>query len=77
MTLPDTMRAVQLSAYDGRPESVRVAQVPVPAPGPGEVLVKMAASPVNPSDLMFIRGLYGFKKPLPANPGFEGSGPWW
>jgi len=23
---------------------------------------------------MFIRGLYGFKKPLPATPGFEGSG---
>jgi NADPH:quinone reductase-like Zn-dependent oxidoreductase len=38
------------------------------------VLVKVFASPINPSDLAFIQGLYGFKKPLPAVPGFEGSG---
>src|ERR1035438_6188222 len=69
-----TMRAVQLRAYDGNPESVAVVELPVPRPGPGQVLIRVAASPINPSDLMFIRGLYGFKKPLPAVPGFEGSG---
>jgi len=68
------MRAVQLRDYDGKPDSLAVAEVPVPRPGPGEVLVKVFASPVNPSDLMFITGNYGFKKPLPATPGFEGSG---
>lgn len=68
------MRAVQLHSYDGKPEDLTVAEVPVPRPGPGEVLVKVFASPVNPSDLMFITGNYGFKKPLPAIPGFEGSG---
>ncbi len=68
------MRAVQLRAYDGKPESIALTRVPVPRPGPGEVLVQVFASPINPSDLMFIRGLYGFKKPLPAIPGFEGSG---
>ena len=68
------MRAVQLRAYDGKPESIAVVEMPVPRPGPGEVLVRVFASPINPSDLMFIRGLYGFKKPLPAVPGFEGSG---
>lgn len=68
------MRAVQLRDYDGKPSSLIVTQVPVPRPGPGEVLVRVAASPVNPSDLMFITGNYGFKKPLPATPGFEGSG---
>ena len=72
--LPDTMRAVQLRAYDGKPESLTIAEIPVPRPGPGEVLVKIFASPVNPSDLMFITANYGFKKPLPAIPGFEGSG---
>jgi NADPH:quinone reductase len=72
--IPTTMRAVQLRAYDGKPENISVAEMPVPRPGPGEVLVRVAASPVNPSDLAFIRGLYGFKKPLPAVPGFEGSG---
>jgi NADPH:quinone reductase len=73
-SLPATMRVVQLHSYEGKPENLSVAQVPVPRPGPGEVLVKVFASPVNPSDLMFITGNYGFKKPLPAIPGFEGSG---
>jgi len=68
------MRAVQLRDYDGKPESITLAEIPVPHPGPGEVLVKVFASPINPSDLMFIQGLYGFKKSLPAVPGFEGSG---
>jgi NADPH:quinone reductase len=68
------MRAVQITSYDGKPESLSVTDLPVPRPGPGEVLVKVFASPVNPSDLVFLQGLYGFKKPLPAVPGFEGSG---
>ena len=73
-TLPANMLAVQLHDYEGTPGNLTVAQVPVPRPGPGEVLVKVFASPVNPSDLMFITGNYGFKKPLPAIPGFEGCG---
>lgn len=71
---PPTMRAVLLRDYDGRPTSITVANVPVPRPGPGQVLVRIAASPVNPSDLAFIRGRYGFKRDLPTIPGFEGSG---
>jgi NADPH2:quinone reductase len=73
-SLATTMRAVQLRDYEGKPGSLTVAEVPVPRPGPGEVRVKVFASPANPSDLMFITGNYGFKKPLPATPGFEGSG---
>src|ERR1700692_3770992 len=72
--IPSTMRAVQLSAYDGRPESISIIEMPVRRPGPGEVLVRVHASPLNPSDDLFMRGLYGFRKPLPAVPGFEGSG---
>ena len=68
------MRAVQILAYDGKPESMAVTRIPVPRPNPGEVLVRMAAAPINPSDVMFISGLYGMKKPLPAIAGFEGSG---
>jgi len=73
-SIPSTMRAVQLTAYDGKPESLTVTEKPAPHPGRGQVLVRIAASPINPSDLMFIRGLYGFKKGLPVVPGFEGSG---
>jgi NADPH:quinone reductase len=69
--LPTTMKALQIKAYDGRLELV---DVPVPQPGPGQVLIKIAASPINPSDLKFVEGAYGVKKPLPVVAGFEGSG---
>jgi NADPH:quinone reductase-like Zn-dependent oxidoreductase len=49
-------------------------EVPAPEPRRGEVLVRMLASPVNPSDLMYIAGKYGLKPRLPATPGFEGVG---
>ncbi len=72
--LPETMRALRLTAYDGRPESLQVVEVPVPKPSAGQVLVRVAAAPINPADQMFVRGLYGLKPPLPTVPGFEGSG---
>jgi NADPH:quinone reductase-like Zn-dependent oxidoreductase len=51
-----------------------VAERPLKAPEAHEVIVKIAASPINPSDVMFIYGRYGVRKPLPAIPGFEASG---
>jgi len=54
--------------------TVKTEKLPVPSPGPGEVLVKMFASPINPSDLMFLKGDYGLQKEFPVVPGFEGSG---
>lgn len=70
-TLPKTTQAVLLEE-NGGPLTVR--QISVPKPGPGEVLIRMAASPINPSDLGFMNGGYGFQKPFPIVPGFEGSG---
>ncbi|WP_241758539.1 zinc-binding dehydrogenase [Pyxidicoccus parkwayensis] len=72
--VPKTMRALVLTAYDGRPTSLQVQERPVPRPTTSQVLVRVAASPINPSDMMFVRGMYGVKKPLPTVPGFEGSG---
>jgi NADPH:quinone reductase-like Zn-dependent oxidoreductase len=37
-------------------------------------LVKIAASPINPADLAFMRGRYGVRRSLPTVPGWEGSG---
>jgi NADPH:quinone reductase-like Zn-dependent oxidoreductase len=67
------MTAVVLDSYTG-PNALRIERRPVPQPGPNEVLVKVAATPINPSDLAFLEGHYGFKKPTPIVPGFEGSG---
>jgi NADPH:quinone reductase-like Zn-dependent oxidoreductase len=75
MTEPTiTSQALQLTSYDGAPDSLRLVERSLGPLRPGQVLVRMAAAPINPSDLMFVRGLYGIKKDLPTVPGFEGSG---
>jgi NADPH:quinone reductase-like Zn-dependent oxidoreductase len=43
-------------------------------PEDGEVLVRIAAAPINPADLNTIEGTYGIKPSLPAVPGIEGCG---
>jgi len=72
-SIPATMRALELRSYEGADDALALVERPVPRPGKGEVLVRVAASPVNPSDLMFLRGMYVRKK-LPVVPGFECSG---
>ena len=73
LQVPDQMTAVVLDSYSGV-EALRVEQRPVPKPGKDEVLVKVAASPINPSDLATLDGEYGFNNPPPIVPGGEGSG---
>lgn len=59
----------------GEPASVLKVQDREPRePRDGEVLVRMLASPVNPSDLLYVRGEYTLQPKLPAGPGFEGVG---
>jgi NADPH:quinone reductase-like Zn-dependent oxidoreductase len=75
LTMPATMRAVVLHSYDvGSYSSLTVEERPMPQPGNGEVLVRIAASPINPSDLASLQGLYAVRKPLPLVPGIEASG---
>ncbi len=47
---------------------------PIPVPKAGEVLVKMIAAAINPSDTLYIKGNYKAGPPLPARVGFEGVG---
>lgn len=68
--IPKTMRALVLTG----PDRLEVQESPVPRPGPGQMLVRMAASPVNPSDLMTLKGAYGIGAAYPFVPGLEGSG---
>ncbi len=73
MALPDTMRGLELATYHG-PGALNLVDKPLPRPQRGQLLVKMHAAPINPSDLLFLEGRYGQKKTLPVVPGFEGSG---
>src|SRR4029079_10756578 len=56
----------------GGPERMQLADVPTPAPGPGEALVRLAASGVNFIDVYFRTGLY--KADLPVTLGSEAAG---
>ena len=69
--LPAKMNVLMLSKFMSNPE---LQEVDVPVPSKGEVLVKIDSSPVNPSDLSFLKGNYSTKKKLPIIPGFEASG---
>ena len=61
-----TMKAVFLEG----PMKFAIREVPIPKPVDGEVLIKVMAAPVNPSDLYFLHeGSYDQKK-APCIPGF-------
>jgi NADPH:quinone reductase-like Zn-dependent oxidoreductase len=69
------MKAIQFDAYGEPAEVLAVADRPVPEPGKGEVRVRILASPINPSDLLYVRGHYsGVEPQFPAPVGFEGVG---
>jgi len=68
--IPEMMQAIRQNKAGGNLVS---ESVPVPLPEAGEVLVKMQASPINPSDLALLKGNYLARK-YPFIPGLEGSG---
>ncbi|HUE47923.1 MAG TPA: NAD(P)H-quinone oxidoreductase [Steroidobacteraceae bacterium] len=71
--IPRTMTAVEIGE-PGPPEVLRAVQRPVPQPGTGEVLIRVAAAGVNRPDVLQRKGLY----PPPAGvtdiPGLELAG---
>lgn len=72
--VPESMQVVELRQYSEDNVQLSISTRKVPIPVSGQVLVKIAASPINPSDLSFLAGNYGIKKKLPTVPGFEASG---
>ncbi len=56
--LPATMRAF-VTTHHGGPEAMELREVPVPRPGPDEVLVAVAAAGCNNTDLWTREGAYG------------------
>jgi NADPH2:quinone reductase len=71
--LPESMIAIEISEPGG-PEVLRPVQRPVPVPGPGEVLVKVAAAGVNRPDVLQRKGAYPPPPGASDIPGLEISG---
>jgi len=65
------MKRIQVSETGG-PEKMQLVDVPTPVPGPGQALVRIAASGVNFIDVYFRTGLY--KADLPVTLGSEAAG---
>lgn len=76
MTTPDVVSAVVAERPGPLTDVLRLhTATPVDDPsGEGEVLVRMLASTVNPSDAVTVSGAYGSRTVFPFVPGFEGVG---
>jgi NADPH2:quinone reductase len=65
------MKAIQIHETGG-PEVLRLAEVPIPQPGAGQVLIRVEAAGVNFIEIYFRKGVY--KAALPLTPGSEAAG---
>jgi NADPH2:quinone reductase len=72
-TVPATMTAIFIAGKGG-PEVLRPETIAVPQPGPGQLLVKVAAAGVNRPDVMQRLGLYPAPKGHSQIPGLEIAG---
>ncbi len=73
MSIPETMKAVEISA-PGPAEVLRLADRPVPSPGADEVLVRVVAAGINRADIMQRQGSYPPPGGASDIPGLELSG---
>jgi NADPH2:quinone reductase len=65
------MKAIQIHETGG-PEVLQLAELPIPEPGPGQVLIRVEATGVNFIEIYFRKGVY--KAALPMTPGSEAAG---
>jgi NADPH2:quinone reductase len=73
-SIPATMRALQQTSLEGPQDARLITDAPVPSPGEGEVLIRVAAAGVNFADLSRARGTFlGGPRP-PYLAGFEAAG---
>jgi NADPH2:quinone reductase len=68
------MRAMRVHQLSENIDVIRMDEVELPPPGPGEVRLDLKACSVNFPDILMIQGKYQFKPELPFSPGMEGAG---
>src|SRR5258708_19816764 len=68
------MRQLQLVAHGEPSDVIELNTISEPALGPEDVLISMEAAPMNPSDFLFVRGMYGIRPAFPSSVGAEGVG---
>ena len=74
MSIPATMRALQQTSLKGPQDMRLITDAPVPSPGQGEVLIRVAAAGVNFADISKAHGTFlGGPRP-PYLAGFEAAG---
>lgn len=73
MTLPSDMLAITISAPGG-PEALAPAQLPLPHPGPSDLLIRVAAAGINGPDIAQRRGHYDPPPGASPLPGLEVAG---
>lgn len=71
--LPATMRAIEIS-QPGGPDVLRLTEVPVPRPGAGEILIRVAYAGVNRPDALQRAGAYAPPPDASPLPGLEAAG---
>ena len=67
------MKAIRVHQFGG-PEQLKLEELPDPAPGAGEVVVKIHAAGVNPFEVYMRTGTYAVKPQLPYIPGADAGG---
>ena len=68
-----TMRTWAINAYGG-PERMQLMELPVPEPGPGDMLIRMAGAEVGDWDILVRDGSWPMGRPFPLVLGLAGSG---
>lgn len=71
--LPQVMQAIDIETPGG-PEALELVERPVPEPGKGEVLIKVAAAGINRPDIVQRKGFYPPPPGAPSIPGLEIAG---
>lgn len=68
------MRAWQVTELGEPADVLKLVEVPDPVPGPGELLLRVAAAACNFPDILLCQGKYQVRPPLPFTPGLEVAG---